>query len=51
MELGVTPVPIGTLSCRLCRAISMWLVARTRGIKAVSDSTGSNVKNGDILNL
>lgn len=29
----------------------MWLVARTKGSKVVSDNTGSNVKNGDILNL
>ena len=30
----------------------MWLVARTKGSKkVVSDNTGSNVKNGDILDL
>lgn len=31
VELGVTPVPIGTLFCRLCRAISMWFVASAKG--------------------
>ena len=29
----------------------MWLVARPRDSKVVSNNTGSNVKNGDMLNL
>ena len=33
----MTPVPIGTICCRFWSAISIWLVPRTSGSKAVSN--------------
>ena len=51
VELGVTPVPIGTLSCRLCRAISMWFVASARGRRVMRKRNPGRFKEENIVSV
>ena len=49
MDVGVTPVPMGTLFCRFCKAMSIWLVAKRSGRKAANSNVCDDLENRIIV--